>query len=47
MSTGSETTLDPRLPSALKEAVELAAAHLGQTVDEIAVGALAQTARSD
>jgi uncharacterized protein (DUF1778 family) len=44
METGSETTLDLRLPAALKEAVELAAAHLGQTVDEFAVGALAQTA---
>jgi uncharacterized protein (DUF1778 family) len=45
METGSETTLDLRLPAALKEAVELAAAHLGQTVDEFAVAALAQTAR--
>ena len=45
MATGSETTFDLRLPTALKEAVALAAAHLGQTVDEFAVGTLAQTAR--
>ena len=42
MATGSETTLDLRLPSALKEAVAVAAAHLGQTVDEFAVGVLAK-----
>ena len=45
MATGSETTLDLRLPSELKEAVAVAAAHLGQTVDEFAVGVLAQSAR--
>ena len=45
MATGSETTLDLRLPSALKEAVAVAAAHLGQTVDEFATGVPAQSAR--
>jgi uncharacterized protein (DUF1778 family) len=45
METGSEATLDLRLPSAVKEAVEQAAAHLGQSVDEFAVSALAHTAR--
>jgi uncharacterized protein (DUF1778 family) len=43
--TGSETTLDLRLPSAVKDAVEQAAAQLGQSVDQFAVSALAQTAR--
>jgi uncharacterized protein (DUF1778 family) len=45
MESGSETTLDLRLPSALKEVLEQAAAHLGQSVDEFAVGVLARTAR--
>jgi uncharacterized protein (DUF1778 family) len=45
METGSETTLDLRLPSAVKDAVEQAAAHLGQSVDQFAVSALAHTAR--
>jgi uncharacterized protein (DUF1778 family) len=45
METVSETTLDLRLPAALKKAVALAAAHLGQTVDEFAAGVLAQTVR--
>ena len=41
----TESTLDLRLPSALKEALEQAAAHLGQSVDEFAAGVLARTAR--
>src|ERR1700690_4345027 len=45
METGSETTLDLRLPSALKEVLEQAAAHLGQSVGDFAVGVLARTAR--
>ena len=45
METGNETTLDLRLPSALKEVLEQAAAHLGQSVDDFAVGVLARTAR--
>jgi uncharacterized protein (DUF1778 family) len=46
METGSETTLDLRLPSALKGVLEQAAAHLGQSVDDFAVGVLARTARA-
>jgi uncharacterized protein (DUF1778 family) len=45
MEIGTETTLDLRLPSSVKEAVVQAAAHLGQSVDEFAVSALAHTAR--
>ena len=45
METGSEATLDLRLPSAVKEAVEQAAAHLGQSVGEFAVSAGRHTAR--
>lgn len=45
METGNETTLDLRLPSALKEVLEQAAAHLGQSVDDFALGVLARTAR--
>jgi hypothetical protein len=45
MATGSETTLDLWLPSALREAVAVAAAHLGQTMDEFAAGVLAQSTR--
>jgi uncharacterized protein (DUF1778 family) len=45
IETGSETTLDLRLPTAVKEAVEQAAAQLGQSVDQFAVSALAITAR--
>jgi len=45
IEAGSETTLDLRLPSTLKEVLEQAAAHLGQSVDEFAVGVLARTAR--
>jgi uncharacterized protein (DUF1778 family) len=43
--TGSEMMFELRLPSALKEVLEQAAAHLGQSVDEFAVGVLARTAR--
>jgi uncharacterized protein (DUF1778 family) len=46
METGSDATLDLRLPSTVKEAVEQAAALLGQSVDEFAVSALACTARA-
>jgi uncharacterized protein (DUF1778 family) len=45
MEIGTETTLDLRLPSAVKEAVVQAAAHLGQSVEEFAASALAHTAR--
>jgi len=45
METGTESTLDLRLPSAVREVLELAAAHLGQSVDQFAVGVLARTAR--
>jgi uncharacterized protein (DUF1778 family) len=45
IEAGSEATLDIRLPSAVKEAVEQAAAQLRQSVGEFAVSALAQTAR--
>ena len=45
METGFEATLDLRLPLVLKEAVVEAAAHLGQSVDEFAVGVLARSAR--
>jgi uncharacterized protein (DUF1778 family) len=45
IETGNDTTLDLRLPAGVKEAVEQAAAHLGQSVDDFAVSALAQTAR--
>jgi len=45
METGSETTLDLRLPSAVRAVLEQAAAHLGQSVDQFAVGVLARTAR--
>ena len=43
MGTGNDATLDLRLPLVLKEAVVEAAAHLGQSVDEFAVGVLART----
>jgi uncharacterized protein (DUF1778 family) len=45
MESGTETTLDLRLPSSVKEAVVQAAAQLGQSVDEFAASALAYTAR--
>jgi uncharacterized protein (DUF1778 family) len=45
MEPGSEATLDVRLPSAVKQAVEQAAAQLGQSVDEFAAAVLASTAR--
>lgn len=45
MEIGIETTLELRLHSSVKEAVEQAAAHMGQSVDEFAVSALAHTAR--
>ncbi|HKI17345.1 MAG TPA: DUF1778 domain-containing protein [Isosphaeraceae bacterium] len=45
IEAGSETTLDLRLPAALREVLEQAAAHLGQSVDQFAVGVLARTAR--
>jgi uncharacterized protein (DUF1778 family) len=45
MESGSATTLDLRLPSALKAVIEQAAAHLGQSVDDFATGVLARTAR--
>jgi uncharacterized protein (DUF1778 family) len=45
METGSEATLDIRLPSAVMEAAEQAAAHLRQSMGEFAVAALAHAAR--
>jgi uncharacterized protein (DUF1778 family) len=45
MGTGNDATLDLRLPLVLKEAVLEAAAHMGQSVDEFAVGVLARSAR--
>jgi len=45
IETGSEATLDVRLPWAVKQAVEQAAAQLGQSVDEFAASVLASTAR--
>jgi uncharacterized protein (DUF1778 family) len=45
MEIGTETTLDLRLPSSVKEAVVQAAAQLDQSVDEFAVSALEHTAR--
>ncbi len=45
MEIGTETKLDLRLPSSVRQAVEQAAAHMGQSVDEFAVSALAHTAR--
>jgi uncharacterized protein (DUF1778 family) len=44
MESGTETTLDIRLPSSVKEAVVQAAAQLGYSVDEFAASALAYTA---
>ena len=41
----SETTLDLRLPAPLREVLEQAAAHLGQSIDQFAIGVLARTAR--
>jgi uncharacterized protein (DUF1778 family) len=43
--TGAVTTLDLRIPPPVKEAVVQAAAHLGQSVEEFAISALAHTAR--
>jgi uncharacterized protein (DUF1778 family) len=45
METSSETTLDLRLPSLLKEVLKEAAAHAGQSLDEFAVSVLARGAR--
>ncbi len=45
METGTETTLDLRLPSSVKEAVVQAATSLGQSVDEFAIAALAHSSR--
>lgn len=45
METGSEATLDVRLPSAVKQAAAQAAAQPGQPVDEFAAAVLASTAR--
>ena len=41
----SDARLNFRLPAALKETIEQAATHLGQTVSEFAVSTLVQTAR--
>lgn len=41
----SEARLNVRLPLELKETIEQAAAHLGQTVSDFAVSTLVQTAR--
>jgi uncharacterized protein (DUF1778 family) len=41
----NDARLNFRLPAELKETIEEAAAHLGQTVSDFAVSTLAQTAR--
>jgi uncharacterized protein (DUF1778 family) len=45
IKAGSETTLDLRLSAPLREVLEQAAAHLGQSIDQFAVSVLARTAR--
>ncbi len=40
-----DARLNFRLPSEIKETLEEAAAHLGQTVSDFAISTLAQTAR--
>jgi uncharacterized protein (DUF1778 family) len=45
MSTTAETRLNFRLPAELKETIELAAAHLGQSVTDFAVSTLVHSAR--
>lgn len=42
--TRSDTRLDFRLPNELKQRIEQAAGHLGQTVSEFAISTLARTA---
>jgi uncharacterized protein (DUF1778 family) len=44
MSMTSDSRLNFRLPSELKQIIEQAAGHLGQTVSEFAVSTLVQTA---
>jgi len=41
----NDARLNFRLPAELKETIEQAAAHLGQTVSDFAVSTLVQTAR--
>jgi len=41
----NDARLNFRLPSDLKETIEQAAAHLGQTVSDFAISTLVQTAR--
>jgi len=41
----NDARLDFRLPAELKETIEQAAAHLGQSVDDFAISTLVQTAR--
>jgi uncharacterized protein (DUF1778 family) len=41
----NDARLNFRLPTEIKETIEEAAAHLGQTVSDFAVSTLAQTAR--
>jgi uncharacterized protein (DUF1778 family) len=45
-TTRSEARLNFRLPTELKEVIEQAAAHTGQTVSDFAVSTLVQSARS-
>jgi uncharacterized protein (DUF1778 family) len=45
MSTVQDSRLNFRLPAELKETIEEAAAHLGQTVTDFAVSTLVQNAR--
>jgi uncharacterized protein (DUF1778 family) len=45
MSTANEARLNFRLPAELKETIEEAAAHLGQTVTDYAIATLARNAR--
>jgi uncharacterized protein (DUF1778 family) len=44
-STGSDARLNFRLPSELKQIIEQAAAHTGQTVSDFAVSTLVRNAR--
>jgi uncharacterized protein (DUF1778 family) len=44
-TTGNDARLNFRLPSELKQVIEQAAAHLGQTVSDFAISTLVQSAR--
>ena len=46
MATSDDARLNFRLPTELKQTIEQAAAHLGQSVTDFAVSTLVQNARS-